>query len=231
MKKEKIIISITIAIACFMLAMTMFMQFKVVHQTDITSIETMTEAELRSELNAIRDKYMKLAEQHSETLVKLNDYKKEYKTDEDTKETLENELYQQKILLGMTVVEGPGIIITIKEENVENDRITYEDLLIIINSLKGAGAEAISINGHRLITTSYIFDIGSTFIRVNGERILSPYTIKVIGNQTYLESALLGSGGYVDELQKYGFDILIERYHNISVEAYSDGQIKAKYMN
>lgn len=233
MNKEKIIITITVGIACLVLVMTMFMQFKVVNETDITSIETMTESELRSELVEIREKYEQLAIQYSETLVKLKDYKDEYKTDEEKRDLLEKEKYQLKTQLGTVQLEGKGIIITIREDNVENDRITYEDLLIIINALKGAGAEAISINEHRIITTSYIFDIGiddNTYTKVNGERILPPYTIKAIGNQTYLESALFGSGGYIDELKKYGFDVEIERYNNIVVEEYNDGVIKSKYM-
>ena len=41
MKKGKITVCITIAIACFALATVMCMQFKVVKETDITSIETM----------------------------------------------------------------------------------------------------------------------------------------------------------------------------------------------
>ena len=36
--KEKLVMSITIGIACFALMLVMFMQFKVVKQTDITAI-------------------------------------------------------------------------------------------------------------------------------------------------------------------------------------------------
>lgn len=231
MKKEKVIITIAVGIACLVLVMTMFMQFKVVKQTDITSIEAMTESELKSELSKIREEYKQLAQQHSETLVKLKDYKDEYKTDEETRDILEKELYQLRIQLGTISVEGPGIIITIKEDNVENDRITYEDLLVIVNSLKIAGAEAISINNHRIVLTSYISDISNTYIHINGKRVLPPYTIKAIGNQTYLESALFGNGGYADELQKCGFDVVIERNNNTVIEAYTDDEMRAKYMN
>lgn len=49
MKKGKITVGITVAIACFALMTVMFMQFKIVNETDITSIETMREEEL--ELN------------------------------------------------------------------------------------------------------------------------------------------------------------------------------------
>ena len=56
MKKGKITVVITIAIACFALMTIMFMQFKVVNETDITSIETMREEELRTELANWKEK-------------------------------------------------------------------------------------------------------------------------------------------------------------------------------
>ena len=59
-KKEKIVMSITIGLSAFVLVAIAFMQFKVVNQTDITSIETLTETELRSELIAWREKYEEL---------------------------------------------------------------------------------------------------------------------------------------------------------------------------
>ena len=48
MKKGKITMTITIGIACFALVMVMTMQFKIVNETDITSIENMRETELRN---------------------------------------------------------------------------------------------------------------------------------------------------------------------------------------
>ena len=50
MKKGKVIMTVTIGISCFILIMIIFMQFRVVHETEITSIDTMRESELRSEL-------------------------------------------------------------------------------------------------------------------------------------------------------------------------------------
>ena len=65
--------------------------------------------------------------------------------------------------------------------------------------------------------------------KVNGKRILAPYVIKAIGNQNYLESALLGNGGYVDELKKLGHDIIIEKENKIRIVKYQD-EIKLKYI-
>lgn len=228
MKKEKIVMAITIGISAFILAAVTFMQFKVVERTDITSIETMTEAELRSELLAWREKYEQMQIKYEEVVTKINEYKEEYKSDEETERLLEKELKDLQMLLGETDVQGAGIIVTISEEEIEDDRITYEDLLYIVNELKSAGAEAISINGHRIINTTDIVELNS-YIRINSRNILAPYTIKAIGNQTYLESALLGVGGYADELKKWGFTIEIERSNEVIVEAYTN-ELSYKYM-
>ena len=74
MKKGKITVTITIAIACFVLAMVMCMQFKIVNETDITSIENMREAELRSELANWKSKYEETNQQYEETMQKISEY-------------------------------------------------------------------------------------------------------------------------------------------------------------
>ena len=132
--------------------------------------------------------------------------------------------------LGNTDVEGQGIEIIIREtENEEITRISADDLLLIVNALKLAGAEAISINDARIINMSDIVDINNSFIKVNGQRIVAPYVIKAIGNQTYLESGLIGNGGYVDELKKIGHDISIEKINKVKITKYN-GEIKTKYI-
>ena len=56
-KKGKIVMTVTIGIACFVLMTVMFMQFKIVNQTDITSIENMRKADLTTELASWKQKY------------------------------------------------------------------------------------------------------------------------------------------------------------------------------
>ena len=66
MKKRKITMTITIGIACFALVMVMTMQFKIVNEADITSIENMRETELRTELANWKQKYEETNAQHEE---------------------------------------------------------------------------------------------------------------------------------------------------------------------
>lgn len=217
MKKEKITMIISVAIACFILTAIIFMQFKLVSQTDITSIENLTEAQLREELASLKEKYQEAQVIYEENEEKINNYTIEDKSDLEKSQILQSELNQANMILGTADVQGPGVVITIDDRNMENDSVQYYDLLYIVNSLKGAGAEAISINNQRIINITDIVNLSSLFIKVNGERILSPYEIKAIGNQTYLKSALLGNGGYVDLLQKSGFKVDIQEQANLII--------------
>lgn len=234
-KKGKITLTITIGISCFALVLIMFMQFKIVDQTDITSIENMRESELRTELANWKAKYEETNEKYEETNTKIQEYKMSKQSNKEAGKLVEEELQQANKLLGKTDVEGTGIEIILKEnDNEEISKINADDLLVIVNALKLAGAEAISINDQRIINMSDIVNINTSnsynlFIKVNGQRILSPYVIKAIGNQTYLEGELLGSGGYVDELKKIGHDVTIEKVNKLKIPKY-ENEIKIKYM-
>ena len=228
MKKGKIIVCITMAVACFALAIVMSMQFKVVKETDITSIETMREEELRTELANWKKMYKEAQEQYEEKTAKLSEYKEKEQSEEESSQLVEKELEQTNMYLGKTKVEGQGIKITIndvdKQSSDEEDTvnpISAEDLMVIVDYLKLAGAEAISINEERILNMTDIVDVGSNFlIFVNQQRILAPYEIKTIGDQTKLESTLLGNGGYVEELRNYGFKITIEKT-KVTIPKYS----------
>ena len=230
LKKGKITMIITIGIACFCLTLVMFMQFKIVNQTDITSIENMREEELREELANWKTKYEEASSQYEEVQSRIEEYKQTTQSNEETEKLIDEELAQINLSLGKTDVEGEGIEITLREsEDDDVERITADNLLLIVNSLKVAGAEAISINDERIINMSDIVDINSSFIKVNGQRILAPYIIKAIGDSTYLESSLLGNGGEVDKMKKVGQDVSITKQNNIKITKYND-EITTKYI-
>lgn len=233
LKKGKIAVTVTILIACFALTLVMSMQFKIVNETDITSIENMRESELETELANWKSKYEDADKQYQETTSKIEEYQKTKESNDETSNVMNDELNQINMSLGKTDVEGKGIVITIKDSTEEDKtNINASNLLVIVNSLKLAGAEAISINDQRIINMSDIVDINaeySSFIKINGERILSPYTIKAIGDPTYMESSLVGNGGAVDTLRKTGQDITIDKPNNVKILKY-EGEIKTKYM-
>ncbi len=229
MKKGKISIIITAGIACFILVMIMFMQFKIVYETDISSIETMREEDLKQELANWKAKYEETEQKYQETEQTLNKYKEQSSSDSQTKQNLEDELANLNLMLGKTDVEGQGVIITLQDNDNSEQKISAEELMIIVNYLRDAGAEAISINNQRVINNTYITLINNSFIKVNSQRVTSPYEIKAIGNSEYLKSSLIGNGGYAEKITSLGQQIKIEEKKKVNIQKY-DEEITTKYI-
>jgi len=175
--------TITIGLVCVVLVCVMFMQFRIVEETDITAIETMREEELREQLASWKTKYEEVNSQLIETNTKLNEYKGKIENNQEASELLDKELNQTNVNLGKTDVEGEGVIITLKDAN---EQVNATDLLRLVNELKISEAEAISINDERIINMSEMVDVNS-YVIVNGQRLTSPFVVKVIGNRKYLE--------------------------------------------
>ena len=128
---------------------------------------------------------------------------------------------------GMTPLEGPGIIVTIDDSKIKSKAgdnqnlyiIHDDDLLKVINELRAAGAEAISVNGQRLVATSEIRCAGPT-LSVNNVRSAPPYEIRAIGDSTTLEGALKMRGGVMETLQVWGIQLEVRRMEKVVVPAY-----------
>jgi len=90
-----------------------------------------------------------------------------------------------------------------------------------MNDLKGAGAEAISVNDKRIAYNSYVVNIGN-IISLDEERLISPYVVKAIGDSSKIESVLTEKQyGYVDTLTSAGKTVTVEVQDNITIPAYS----------
>jgi len=229
MKKGKVTITITIGFMCLILTTVIFVQFKTINQTDITSLENMREDELRTEISTLKQKIEETQKELEETNKKIEEYQETINTDKEAAELLVKEMEQQNNILGKNNVKGNGVIITLTDTGTQ--KIGSEDIRALLNELKLAGAEAISINGQRIVYDSYVVDIGGTFISVNGERIVSPYEVKAIGNPTYLESGLSKKQyGYIDTKLEEGKNITLIRQDNIEISKYN-GDLNMEYAN
>lgn len=225
--KEKIILAISMGCVAFILTMVIFTQFKTVDETDITAIETMRETELREEIAAWKKKYDEIDVKLKETDNKISEYNKELDNNQNSSKILEAEVKEAEKKLGYTDVKGEGIVVTISdgENNIE-----YLDILDLVNELNSAGAEAISVNDERIVSTTDITQVELRIILVNTRKISGPYTIKAIGDKKALEAALVIKGGYVDRLKIVdGKGIEIKQEDNIIVPAYTKEQ-KVEYM-
>lgn len=228
MKENKIIMAIIIGIICIILVAVMFAQFKVVEETDITGIETAREEELQTMLSSWKTKYEEIEEKLVDTQTKIAEYQEKIDSNEQVSELLDKELEQTNLLVGKTNVVGEGVIITLKDNDEKS--IEASDLRALINELKLAGAEAISINDKRILNMTEIVDVGH--ILINEDPVVSPYVVKAIGDQTYLSSALsLKTSGFIDSYTKLGKTVEMKQEKNITIMAYDSrkNQLEFRY--
>ena len=226
--KDQIIMSIIIGLVCIVLICIVSIQFKTIEETDITAIENMKEDELRTTLSEWKTKYEETYEKYEETITTIDEYNKKIESSEEASELLDKELEKSNLIAGNTDVYGEGIIVTL----IDNDEQTIkaEDLLELVNELRYAGAEAISINDVRIINTTDIVEVGNSLVMVGGQRLSSPYVVKAIGNQAYLSSILsLKNSGFIDKYNNSGKSVKLEKQRNIKITKYT-GNMDIKYM-
>lgn len=95
---------------------------------------------------------------------------------------------------GYLAVRGPGLRVVVNDTpgGGPNSQVRDEDLVLLVDGLWAAGAEAISINGQRLTVLTSIQNSGSA-IHVNVRPLNPPYVVEAIGNPDTLEGRLLAS--------------------------------------
>lgn len=107
--------------------------------------------------------------------------------------------------------------------------IHQEDIIILLNELKNAGAEAISVNGQRIIASTYIYCDGSVIL-IDGVKIGNPFTIKAIGDSETIYGALTRNKGYINILTDDGIKIDVEKSNNILINK-TNKNILENYQN
>lgn len=131
-----------------------------------------------------------------------------------------------QLMAGSTDVEGSGIEIVLDDSNIakkanENPNLYIihdEDLLRVLNELRAAGAEAISLNDQRIVAMSEVRCAGPT-VSVNNVRSAPPYVIKAIGAPKTLTSALRLRGGVVETFEFWGIQVKIKTVEKLRVPA------------
>ena len=163
-------------------------------------------------------------QKYNENMNTIQEYKTKMNDSQESSELVDKELEQSRMLLGLTDVTGDGVIITLTDTS--SAIYTSENLRYIVNELKYAGAEAISINDNRIINLTDIVTINgldSYFIVMYGgtNRISSPYVIKAIGDTDYLSSTLnLKNSGVIDIMKSNGLSIKVEQAKNLTIKKY-----------
>lgn len=227
-KKEQI----SIGFVCMILSFFIVLQLKTVSNNTVNTYPTQIRVEQSQEL-------LRLEKEKNEALYKqVMEYKDEiveYQSQVNADEILIKDLRNAEIVAGMVSVQGPGLQLTLNDGDVANnvniDENLYvvhqDDILKILNELRTAGAEALSVNDQRVLATSEIRCAGNV-VSINNTRTAAPFVIKAIGDPEQLESGLKMRGGIFDELSPW-INIEVKKVtDNIIIPAYA-GKIEFKH--
>lgn len=228
MEKGKIVISIVIFFITITLVSLIFIQFRTVEESNLLGIETMREEELRQEILEWKTKYGEVEEQLNSNNEKIKEYTDIINNNQQASDLLDAELKEYNMLVGKTNVIGDGVVLKLVDTQFMS--YTASNLVYLVNELKYAGAEAISINNKRIVNMSDIVSINEQYILVNGERIVSPYEIKAIGNQQEFDKILnFPKSGFIDDYKANGYQIEFKLQSGIRIPAYNQ-QLELKYI-
>lgn len=226
---KKTIMNIIVFIMCLALGYILPTQFNQTFENNgFTSLE---------KIKQINDDILKLKGEIKNYQEIIKDKKIELITiqaaanNDDMKYYLENEIKQIKLKSGFVDVMGQGVIINVNDSDPNNDLnndgpygIVHDIYLSnIVNELRIAGAEAISIDNQRILATSEI-NCGGPVIRINNRSITNPFVIRAIGDPKKLYNAISGPNGYGTYLKEdYNLKVytqmsdivLIKRYNGV----------------
>lgn len=234
-------ISIVLGIMCAVLVFGIFMQVKTIKDTTTVISQTIEDDELRDEVLRSKEKYEQLYQQYENQQKEIEEIRKKVAENDSSLAEKEKTVNENNKLLGYTDIKGNGVVIVLSDnKGITNENspvatdvsdyvLHYIDLIQVVNALKNAGAEAISINGQRIVSTTAIVCIGNV-ISINGEKVANPFEIKAIGDQEKIYGGVTMLGGYVGILQKYGLVKSVEKQENIEIPKYL-GTYSMKYMS
>ncbi|KJS79890.1 MAG: hypothetical protein JM58_19520 [Peptococcaceae bacterium BICA1-8] len=219
-----------ITIVCIISGLLLSLQFKA--QASLTSnpIGQRNEA-LVGLINNSEEEIAKYQEAINLLREELDKIENSSPTEQVDIKLLQQKVQKAKLQAGLLPVKGRGIKVIVDDNNAglnasPNDDpnryiIHYENILNIITELKLGRAEAISINGERIVTPTEIRCVGNVIL-VNITRLAPPFEISAIGNPDILEEMLL-SGEY-DLLKGTGFPVSYTKFTSenpIEIPAYT----------
>lgn len=231
--KQKIASKLSMLLVCALLGFAVSVQFKSV-QLNNASPSARYE-ELQQMYLAEQEKTASLQDQISQMQSTITNYRESIEQTGSAYKGMEADLLRAENLAGLTDVYGPGITVTLSDAKNTDPSAPPEYFIIhdsdvrsLVNELLAAGAEAIAVNGERVVSTTAIRCVGPVII-VNNSRSSTPFVIEAIGDAATLESAINMTGGVLSELRNWNIGVQIQKSNRIDMKAYS-GSVTFKYV-
>lgn len=225
-------VAVTLGIMCLLLVFCIMVQLNTIEDATNTVGQTGRDNSLKDEVLKWKEKYDRTYSELENAENELEKQRESSTGADESSVNKQNRLKELNTYLGLTDVKGSGIIITIQDNRsaklvTANDLVHDEDIRRVINEIKNIGADAISVNGQRIVQTSVINCAGA-IVQINGETVGSPFVIEVIGDD-YLYYNITRPGSYLAQMADDGLEIKVEKSDNITIEKYN-GVLTNKYV-
>lgn len=228
------VISVVLGIMCFALTLGICIQIRTVKGTNTAVSNNYEENNLRAEVLRYKEKYDNKYKELEKAEKELEKERQNATKDNSELEEKESEITVGNKMIGLTDVTGAGVIVTLSDSKKDSSSVLNPssllvhdvDILSVVNELKNAGAEAISINDQRIVPTTGI-SCGGNIIDINGEKVGAPFVIKAIGLPEQL-AGLSRQGGYLELLKGYSVEAELKKSNNITIPKYT-GVITYEY--
>jgi uncharacterized protein YlxW (UPF0749 family) len=229
---------IVMAVLALLIGFLISMQIGTAQSSDIGGLIPVEKANsLEQQLKKVRAEKDAILQEYNDLEERLAAIEEKSLSEDALMQVMAADLERYRISSGVVDVVGPGVVITVDDpiptEDAPGDgystiMIRYDLLLFLVNKLKDAGAEAISINGQRIIATTEISLAGDN-VNINTIPTAPPYTIKAIGNPDTLDSALTIRYGIVETMRNtHGLQVSITKQKELTIPKFS-GVIKFRY--
>jgi uncharacterized protein YlxW (UPF0749 family) len=182
-----------LTIVCFILGLLLVAQFRI-HRMAESSLLSASSTDQLVIISNLVENNTRLREEMEILEKQLNEYQQAARR--AVLETLVDELNKIRIINGLVEVSGTGIEVGL------DGPIGVLDLQDLLNELRNAGAEALTINGERLTLYSAIASTEDGRITVNGVTLSRPYVLQAIGDPATMETAVLRNGGLIATLER-----------------------------
>jgi uncharacterized protein YlxW (UPF0749 family) len=191
---------------------------------------TSAQQTLARQVTALEAEQSDLRAQIAEADAEVQRIQAESTTSSVALEQLNQQLAAARLSVGLTAVSGPGVIVAIADskrvvpegENPANYIVLVDDLRDIVAALWASGAEAISINGERLVATSSIYGVGASVL-VNTAFLSPPFQIQAIGTDGLLERFQdhpAFRGRVAHRIEFFGLEFATQAAADLQVPAY-----------
>ena len=234
---KKITQAIILGTMCLILTIGIAIQIKTVNSNGSAVSSNQQINELKTQVLKMKEKYENSYEKLEVAQKQLKETRTTVTSNDEELKALEEEIKKDNILLGLTDVTGKGVTITLEDANIASGTLgtildpSYliihdVDILQVVNELKNAGAEAIDVNGQRIINDSTIVCDGNVIV-VNGKKISSPFIINAIGYPERL-ATLKRPGGYLPKMEESYIKTTLNKSDKVTITKYT-GVTNFKY--